>query len=221
MLVACLAASGCTSLHLARTVGRGNVEAVASLGGPVAQVGSVPFPLPRLHAGARVGVTDDIDAMAHVSLDALGSAVVAFDGGIVTQMTRVPRGFAMSLSVQLDGLVDLDDPALRLYPRAGLHLEQPLDASWTLFGGLEGLGQVDPPPRRPFLFVAPYLGIELGFDPVHDDVGRAIEQTGIALQVAWIAPGLDSSSPLRWVPDDAGALSIVLGLRHRFGGLDR
>lgn len=212
-------APACGSLNLARTLGRGNWELSGSVGGPMLDVGSAVFPAPQVRVGSRHGVSDDLDVMAQVQLDSSTSGVLALNAGVVGQMTRSPGGFAMALSARLHAAIDLDDavwPAL--FPEVGLHLEHPLEPRVWLFFGTSGLGQIDPPPDRPFLFLAPYLGIEVRFDPVGAELR---EQTGLALQVGWINPWETRTSLVRYVPDGAGALTVVLSVRHRIGGIER
>jgi hypothetical protein len=215
-------AAGCGSLNLARTVGRDNLELSASSGGPIVQLGQAAFPTPQLRVGARYGVTDDIDVMAHLALDAFVSGIAALDLGLVGQMVRRRNGFAMALSARLHAVVDLDDAvAPRFYPEVGLHLEHPLDRTVWLFFGVAGLAQFAPPRMRPFLFISPYAGLEARFDPGREADGTPREQTGLALQVGWINPWEGATGIVRYVPDGAGALTLVLALRHRFGGVDR
>lgn len=213
---------GCGTMNLARTVGRGNTEIAASVGGPWIGVGSATFPTPQVRVGARHGATDDIDVMGHVALDAVGSAFVAIDAGLVGQMTRTRGGLAMSLSARMHLLVDLDDLSPpSFFPEVGLHLEHPLDTWGSFFFGVGGLGQIDAPLGRPFFFLSPYVGLELFLDPQTNAEGVAVERTGFAAQVGWINPWDSSATFVRYVPDGAGALTLLVAIRHRFGGLDR
>jgi hypothetical protein len=209
-------------MNLARTLGRGNTEITGSMGGPLLGVGASVFPTPQVRVGVRHGVTDDVDAMGHVALEAFGSGIFAVDGGVVGQMTRTPRGFAMALSARLHLVVDLDDAvAPRVFPEVGLHLEHPIDTWGNFFFGLGGLGQLEAPRDRPFLFLSPYLGLEVFLDPQSNAAGAAVERTGFALQLGWINPWESATTFVRYVPDGAGALTAVAVVRHRFGGLER
>jgi hypothetical protein len=222
LALASLASLGCGTMNLARTLGRGNSEITGSVGGPLLGVGSAVFPVPQARLGVRHGVTDDVDAMGHLALDALGSRALALDVGVVGQMTRTPRGFAMALSARLHVVVDLDDAvAPRVFPEIGLHLEHPLDTWGSFFFGLGGLGQIEAPRDRPFLFLSPYLGLEIFLDPQTNAAGDAVERTGFALQLGWINPWEDARTVVRYVPDGAGAITVLVAVRHRFGGLDR
>lgn len=214
--------AGCGAMNLARTVGRGNSELVVSSGGPLLAIGPAVFPTPQVRVGGRYGATDDVDLLGHVALDTVAAAFLALDAGVVGQMVRERGGFAMSLSVRVHAVIDLDDAvAPRVLPEVGLHLEHPLHPSLWLFGGLAGLAQLEAPRMRPFLFVSPYLGLEARFDPQRDASGRPTEQAGIALQLGWINPWEGETSLVRFVPDGAGAITVVLAFRHRFGGIDR
>lgn len=213
---------GCGTMNLARTLGRGNSEIVASVGGPLIGVGPAFFPTPQVRVGGRHGVTDDIDVMGHLALDAMGSAFLALDAGAVGQMTRTRGGLAMSLSGRLHLVVDLDDLAPpSLFPEIGLHLEHPIDTWGSFFFGVGGLAQFDAPRDRPFLFLSPYVGLEVFLDPQTDAAGAPVERTGFALQVGWINPWESDTTLLRYVPDGAGAVTLLVAVRHRVGGIDR
>lgn len=209
-------------MNLARTLGRGNTEIAGSSGGPLIGVGAAVFPTPQVRLGVRHGMTDDVDAMGHVAIEAFGSRILALDAGVVGQMTRTPGGFAMALSARLHLVVDLDDPvAPRVFPEIGLHLEHPIDRWGSIFFGLGGLGQLEAPRDRPFLFLSPYLGLEILLDPQTNAAGQAVERTGFAVQVGWINPWESATTLVRYVPDGAGAITVLLAVRHRFGGLER
>ncbi len=212
-------AAGCGTLNLARTLGAGRAEIHASVGGPIVELASFVAPIPAVTLGGRYGVSEDVDVVGHVSLDALGSGALAIDVGSVEQMVRAPRGFAMALSTRLHVVADLDDAvAPRLFPEVGLHLEQPLAPWATLFFGASGLAQLEAPRDRPFLFVAPYVGLELELASSRRDEVTT-DRTDLSIQLAWINPWESRVSFLRYVPDGAGALSLVMALRHRFGGV--
>lgn len=219
--VPCLIA-GCGSLNLARTLGRGNTELGGSLGGPMVRVGDAVTPLPLMRLSARHGVTDDVDVMGHLSLETVPSLALGGSVGFVGQMTRTPAGFALAFSSRLNFLIDLDDLVVpRLFPEFGLHAEMPLSPTFQVFFGAAMLMQLEAPRGRPTLFVSPYLGIEASLDPIRDAQGRATEQSGIALQLGWISPGENSTSFVHWFPEGAGAFTLLLSARHRFGGLGR
>ncbi len=222
---ACLAsfgALGCGTMNLARTLGRGNTEIAASVGGPLIGVGQAVFPTPQVRVGVRHGATDDVDVMGHLALDAVGSAFLALDGGVVGQMTRTRGGFAMALSARMHLVIDLDDLAPpTFFPEVGLHLEHPIDTWGSFFFGVGGFAQIDAPRERPFLFLSPYLGLEVFLDPQTNAEGVATERMGFALQVGWINPWDSSATLIRYVPDGAGAITVLLAVRHRVGGIDR
>jgi hypothetical protein len=214
--------SGCGSLNLARTLGRGNSEVSGSLGGPMVRVGDAVTPLPLMRLAARHGITDDLDLMGHLSLETVPSPALGLSFGFVGQMTRTPGGLALAFSGRLNALIDLDDAvAPRFFPEFGLHAELPLSPTFQVFFGAAMLMQLDAPRARPSLFASPYLGLEASFDPVRDAEGRATEQTGVALQLGWISPWEDSTSFVHWFPEGAGAFTVLLSGRHRFGGIGR
>lgn len=186
------------------------------------RVGDAVTPLPLMRVAARHGITEDLDLMGHLSLETFPSLALGASFGFVGQMTRARDGFALAFSGRVNSLIDLDDVvAPRFYPEFGLHAEMPISQTFRAFFGAAMLMQLEAPPGRPSLFASPYLGVEASFDPACDAEGRAVEQTGIALQVGWISPGENSLSFVRWFPEGAGALTVLLSARHRFGGLDR
>ena len=214
--------AGCGSLNLARTLGRGHTEVSGSLGGPMVRVGDAVTPLPLMRLAARHGVTEDLDVMGHVSLETVPSLALGFSFGFVGQMTRTPGGFALAFSGRLNTLIDLDDViAPRFFPELALHAELPLSGTFQVFFGAAMLMQIEAPRERPWLFVSPYLGLEASFDPARDAEGHLTEQGGVALQLGWISPGENSTSFIRWFPEGAGAFTVLLSARHRFGGVGR
>lgn len=80
LLLAALILTGCVATHRARTVGKGNIGADFSLGGPLQTKLGPPIPMPMAFLGARYGLRDDLDLSLHVNLTApiiLGTALDA------------------------------------------------------------------------------------------------------------------------------------------------
>jgi hypothetical protein len=212
-----LLAAGCSMHRLARTVGQGNGEVRASVGGPFFSNLGAAIPLPNLVVGGRYGATDGFDVDAQVSVTGMAYGTIGLALGGVGQLVREPRGFAMSLSGHLHTLIGVRGPDLRVYPELGLHLEGPLLPWLTFFGGVSALAQFAPPEGKPPIIAYPYLGLEALFGGT-DEAGHPF---GIVLEGGWLSPWQDSTSIVAWEPAAIGAMYIQLGFRARFGGLDR
>lgn len=215
LLASASLAPGCAMHHLARTVGEGNGEVRASVGGPFFSNLGAPIPIPNLVVSGRYGLTDGFDLDAGLSVTGLFYGTIGLQLGAVGQLVRNPD-FAMSLAGRGHFLVGVRGPDLRVYPELGLHLEG-LPTRWlVLFGGLTGFAQFDPPNGKPPVFAYPYAGAEILFGG-SDQAGHPY---GIGAELGWISPWEDSTSVVSWEPG-FGAIVLQLGFRARFGGLDR
>lgn len=212
VLLSLVLGSGCAFRHLARTVGEGNGEVRASVGGPFFS-NVAPIPLPNLQVGGRYGLTDGFDLDADLSLIGLAYGIVAFDVGAVGQIYREERGFAISASGRGHFLIGTRGPDLRFYPELGVHLEGVATPWLVVFGGLSALAQFTPPEDKPPVFVAPYVGTEFQFGG-SDEAGHP---HGIVLELGWISPWQDSTSVISYEPGGVGAFLVHLGYRARFG----
>ncbi len=206
-----LLASGCAFRHVARTVGEGNAEVRASVGGPFFS-NLAPIPIPNLQVGGRYGLTDGFDLDADVSVLAAAYGIVAFDVGAVGQIYREPRGFALSVSGRGHFLIGVRGPDFRFFPELGVHMEGVATPWLVLFGGVSGLAQFGPPEDKPPVFVAPYVGAEAQFGGTDEDG----HPHGIVLELGWVSPWEDSTSVIAWEPG-YGAFLVHLGYRVRFG----
>jgi hypothetical protein len=161
----------------------------------------------------------DVDLNANFL--AFAYAVWAVDIATIFQLYRKPQGLAVSASTRLWTLGDLDDPvAFRAYPELGLHLGGTVPrARWLhLYGGATTFFSINPPPEKPSLFVTPFFGTEF-LIPQRYRIGKP-RQHGIAVHVAWTNPGTDATAVVEYQPG-RGAISLLLGYRLRFGGIDR
>jgi hypothetical protein len=140
--------AGCVAAHRTRTVGRGNLGAELSVGGPLTTSLGPPVPMPMAFLGARYGLRDDLDVSAAYNLTA-------------------PIVAGLSLDLQTAVHWAPIQPGLR---------GQPADGGWSVVGGasLDWVSDFQTGFRVfPALtatgawrwrFVAPYLGATLGFD---------------------------------------------------------
>ena len=198
--------------HLARTLGEGRGELRATTGGPFLGTVGAPLLIPSVRLGGRYGATDWLDVDGSLAIDPLAFAVLALDAGVVAQIVRVRQGFALSASAHAHLLFDLDDDlTTRGFPELGLHAEGPAAPWLTLFGGLYGLGSIDPPEGRPPVFLAPYLGAEIVIDR------RPPVREYFTVQVSWVSPWEDFGGFTAWEPDGYGAIFFVAGWRAVYG----
>lgn len=200
--------AGCAVRQLARTLGRGRTEVGLVVGGPMQSALGFPAPIPEHRVHARGGLSDDLDLEGSLALAPLTSAVLAFDAGFVAQIARMPR-FAASGSFRLHCIYDLDDGFRgTYYPELALHLEQRLERWFAIIGGSSLLLQASPAQGHPWLFFAPYLGIEV-----------VIAEHALSIALSWINPWQSGASIMRWEPGTAGALAIQFGWRIQPGGI--
>lgn len=221
-------ASGCAAQNLSRTLGRGNVEGRASVGGPIFKTLGPAIPIPNAHLGARVGVTEWMDVDANVNLLAAAYGILALDVAGNFQLFRRPHGLAIAGSARLYTLGDLDDaPGFRAYPELGLHVGGPVPGlTWlSAYGGLLGTFQLTPPDDKPWGFVTPFAGLEFSFPriiprPRPPRSCAKARRYGLAVQLSYVNPGVPSPSLLDTVPG-YGIFALHLAYRVQFGGLDR
>lgn len=212
LLLAGLLLSGCMTRRLARTLGEGRGELRATTGGPFLGTVGVPLMIPSLRFGGRYGATDWLDVDGSLAIDPLGFGILAFDAGAVTQIVRVPDGFAMSASAHAHLLFDLDDDlTTRGFPELSLHAEGPVAEWLTVFGGVIGVGSIDNPEDRPPVFIAPYLGFEIAFDR------RPPVREYLVFQVSWASPWEDLGGFTAWEPDGYSAIFLTVGWRGVYG----
>ena len=207
LVIAALSAVGCGARYGAHTVGRGNAELRASLGGPVMSNVGAPLPAPLVRGGIDFGVHEKVDFEAGMHVTAAAFGVAAADLGARIQLLRSPDGSALALTTFVDLAAGTrDGGGVRAYPELGLHGELPLGPLWRIHAGALSLVQLAPPEGKPPVFIAPYAAIEYGRRK-HNRYG---------LQLAWISPWQDSTSVVNYQPGSDGALLVRFGYR---GGL--
>lgn len=193
--------SGCGHVSPIRPVPKGELQLQATLGGPIASWG-IPFPSPHLSAGASYGLTDWLDASAHLHLSTLVAGVGGIDVGasalVLDDRGAVP---AITLSGRAYGFTDLEGVA-------GF-LEGTGTVSWRLlekrlwpYAACTVFAQVNDAP-----LIAPAVGALYWFDGFH--------RMGLQLEAQWIQPGLSTGhQAVPWVGiAGQGALSVVMSVR--------
>jgi hypothetical protein len=216
--------AGCAAQNFSRTVGKGNGELHASVGGPFFERLGPPIPVPNANVGGRYGLHEIVDVDANVNLLAAAYGILALDAAAIVQFVRIPRRFAFSGSARLHTFGDLNDaPSFRAYPELGLHAGGQIPGvDWlALYGGVLGLINPQPPIDRPALIWQPFFGTEFLLRPkTAAREGGKDRQQGIALHLAYFNPGPRTDSVVDYTPG-AGAIAFYVGWRMRFGGLDR
>jgi hypothetical protein len=212
-------ALGCTTTHGVKPVGRGAVEANASLGGPITQVFGLPIPLPISSVGATVGVSDAVDV--HGAFHPTGAAlftVVAGDIGVSGQFLAQDRGrprLMSDLTLTFAG-GDRDeekglDGAFRAF------MQPSVTASWdwgkhgrsTVYTGI--LAFVEP--GDPIAAIGGlHLGNRFGTGP----------RSHVDIELKWLQPWQSSEPvvPEFAAPGQMGAVSLQFGYGLRFGGAE-
>lgn len=198
--------AGCGARYGAHTVGKGNAELRASLGGPVMSNLGAPVPAPMVRGGIDFGVTETVDVEVGVHATSAAFGVASGDLGVRWQVLHSPDGSALAVTGFLDLSADIRGGGARVFPELGIHGELPLGPMWRVHLGGLSLVQVTPPEGKPWLFLAPYAALERG----------ARHRNRYGLQLAWISPWQDSTSVVDYQPGSAGALLVRFGYR---GGL--
>lgn len=203
LLLAAVALLGCGHVSPIRPVPKGELELQATLGGPIASWG-VPFPSPHLSAGGSYGLTDWLDASAHVHLSPLLAGVAGLDVG-ASALLLDDRGAipALTVSARAYGFTDFEG--------AAAYLDGTGTVSWRLLNGrlwpyaaCTVFGQLSQGP-----LIAPAVGGLYWF-----------ESTGLQLEAQWIQPGVPNAhQAIPWVGiAGQGALSVVMSVRFRLEG---
>jgi len=206
--LAALTGAGCAARQGARTVGAGNLELNASVGGPIFSNLGAPLPMPLAHLGGRYGLTDGTDLLAGFHATAAAYGVAGVDAGANVQLVRRRRGLAVAASGLVNLLVGTREGNVRAYPEVGVHADWELAARWRGLFGVDVLAQLDPPPGKPPVLAAPYVGVEHLWGG-----GRH----GVVVQLGWISPWADSTSTIDYAPGDRGALALQIGYRRGVG----
>lgn len=207
-----LFSQACATRNLARTIGEGEGELRASVGGPLVSNLGAPLPLPNLSVGGRYGVTEGFDVDANLSLTGTLFGLIGFDLGAVGQLYEDPGGFALSVSGRGHFLIVTRESEARFFPELGVHLEGIPAQRLKLYGGLTLFAQFTPPEGKPPVFVAPYVGIDI----MLGTRTASSSASGIILELGWVSPWQDSESVLAWEPQGLGAIFAHIGFRTRF-----
>ncbi|WP_257453130.1 hypothetical protein [Archangium lipolyticum] len=208
LLLPALLATGCGLSTQVRPVPRGAIQVEGALGGPLVKLGPV-IPVPLSTVGARYGVADRVDVAAHAHLTTLAFGVAGLDVGgswlALEQDGVIP---ALSLGGRVYGFTQVLS-SRQASPRA--YVEVSPTVSYLLGGRflsyVSATGLVQLAGGRPLLSLAVGEEVRLG-------------AWGVQLDLRWYQP--DSATRFNaadWQGlQGMGALGVVLGVNHRFGG---
>lgn len=198
-----LLCSACGLPAHVRPVPRGTLAIEAAVGGPAAQLGRVPVPLPLSTVGASYGVAETVDVQAHVHLTPLFLGTAGLDVG--TSWLALPEhGWrpALTLTGRAYGYSDLSSGAL-FYGEAGAAVSHVLSGRCLTYLSASGL-----------------------YDGLAGDVLWAVGagaqvpfgRFALQLEANWYWPTYDTSaSPVSWVSAGGhGVFGLVLGASYRF-----
>jgi hypothetical protein len=216
LLTVLLLASGCSTVHGVRPIGKGAVSVDASLGGPLTEVFGLPIPLPITTLGATVGATDTTDV--HAAVHPTAAAMFAIGAGEVgvSQQFLAPSGARPRLSGDLTFLGAGGDLAPDHKPDGGFRffVQPTVLAGWdygkasqhTVYAGFTAFCQPADELHAVGGFV---LGNRFGLGRSHLDV-----------ELKWLDPWDDTEKivPEYVSPGWQGAISLQFGYGFRFGG---
>jgi hypothetical protein len=157
--LALLLVGGCATAHHARVIGKDNIAAGLSLGGPFVNIGApVKLPLPLATGWAKLGVSKRADIYTEVGLTTLAFGVFQWTFGGVLQILEqhgaIP-GIAGHAAIAL--ATDFSDA--RFWPQLGLAASWKFGRASLVYVGVDSYSELDPVRAR----IAPLLGAELRF----------------------------------------------------------
>jgi hypothetical protein len=206
--VLALGLGACATSHFARPLGRGNVVAQASLGGPLVEVSGTPLATPILVAGVGYGATERWDVFARADATAALYGDLHLEPGAAFHPVVREAGLVPTVTVAVSAHVLTDFHDARVGPQLSAL------AAWRV-GALHrhlvylGADAGTLVPGRARLLAGPLAGAE----------ARVSRRAGVTLEVKWLSPWYDTE-PLAptWIsPGDHGYLSILLGCNVYWG----
>ncbi len=205
LLATAFVAGGCATAHHARVIGKDNIAAGLSVGGPFVDLG-LPFkaPVPVAVGWAKLGMSDRADAYMELGLTHLAFGLFSWTFGGVLQVLEqrgaVP-GIAGHLAVSL--LTDLREA--RFWPQLGVAASWKFGRASLLYAGIDSYSELDPLRLR----IAPLAGAELRFS----------DNFAFTLEGRWYEPGRNArdESVASWATvAGQGGLGVLLGISFYF-----
>jgi len=208
--------TGCSTAHHARPLGKGNGAVHASIGGPVAGIGTADTPIPLTTVTGKVGVTDRLDVFAgwHVLETFLNDGNFYFDIGAsyyIFDQKRFRPGLSAAFTVS--PLINRES--------GWASFDLQITASWALDSRERhliyvGMHNYFAPPRNQIVDMppytwSPYLGGQLR-------LGKK-RRLGLTLELKWHRPYASTrDSVVGYLgPGKQGALSFVSGITVYLG----
>lgn len=218
LLLLGLVTTGCSTAHHARPLGKGNGAVHATIGGPIAGIGSPSIPIPLTTVTGKVGITDRLDVFLgwHVLETFLNNGSFYFDVGAsyyFLDQRKARPGLSAALTVsplitRKSGWASFDlqataswsfDPRERTLLYTGFHLYfTPVRRT------------VEEMPTQ-FLTWSPYLGGQVR-------IGKK-RRLGLTLEIKWHRPYASTrDAVVGYVgPGQLGALSFLSGITIYIG----
>lgn len=203
----------CAANHGVRPVGKGNVAATGSFGGPVIEAFGGPFPMPLTTLGVRYGISDrsDVHASVHPSLAGM-FGLIGVDAGasylVAPQLGARP-------AVLVDGtLLVVGGDTVEGEPEGGVgaFMGASVLSSWA-WGKRDNLvyagGELFLQPRPWQLYAAPLVGNRF----------QLTRRFGLALELKWVDPWLQTEDLTVnfYSPRKYGAVTVHAGFHVTFG----
>lgn len=211
LLLVLALATGCSTAHHARPLGKGNMAVHASIGGPVAGIGDPEYPIPLTTLTYKVGLTDRADVFVgwHVLETFVNKGNFYFDiGASYYLMDQKKARPGLSAAFTVSPLINGES--------GWASFDLQVTASWAL-GARErhliyvGFHNYFTPARTgivqtpPYTWT-PYLGAQLRVGPKR--------QLGLGLEVKWHRPYASTADAVVGYlgPGKLGALALLGGV---------
>jgi hypothetical protein len=216
-VVVALLATGCSTAHTARPLGKGRQAVHVSIGGPIAGIGSDRTPIPLVTATYKVGVTDRLDVYAgwHVIETFLNHGNLYFDLGasyyFLDQKGALP---GVSGAFTLSPLINRESGWASMDLQATFSWAFGPRERHLVYVGFHNyftpLVQNPTSVKVPYTF-SPYLGAQVR-------IGRH-RRFGIGGEIKWHRPWVDTDpSVLGYMaPGKRGAIAFVAGFTAYIG----
>ncbi len=159
-----------------RPIEEGTTEVIASLGGPIAPVGGIVFPIPYLNVGAMYGYKPHVTLYGNAHITAVLFKNIGFDGGF---STRIFPEKDICPEITLNGRAYFFWDAFRgnttrLYPTGTLTASYLIGERSLFYFGADNLYQFS----TSDIFVSPFIGYSF---PITDGMELQIESKWMAM----------------------------------------
>lgn len=205
--------AGCSAHSNLTPVGKGNIDAAISLGGPFIPLAETKIPTPYLSIGANYGISENINVDANFHVTPLFYKMTGIDFG-ATWFPILNDGILPTLGIQprllfLTSFKNNVNDRFRIYPLISN------SAAWELGDGLIyiGLDIISPFTAPDYdkesvaIILSPFLGYRM-------ELGRNIR---ILSELKWLGANVKSNQlAVEYIKiGDHGAFSVMLSLEKR------